>query len=67
MCTFDQAIFRLIDAGMITVKEGLRNADSVNDLRLQLKLNSRQAKKGDFFKGTDSLAMESLDEYTPKM
>lgn len=67
MCTFDQAIFRLIDAGLISVKEGLRNADSVNDLRLQLKLNSRQAKKGDFFQGTEELAMESLDEYTPKM
>jgi len=66
MCTFDQALFRLIDAKMITVKEGLRNADSVNDLRLQLKLNSKQAKKGDFFKGTEALAMESLDEYIPK-
>jgi len=62
MCTFDQALFRLIDAKMISVKEGLRNADSVNDLRLQLKLNSRHARKGDFFKGTETLAMESLDE-----
>ena len=52
---------------MISVKEGLRNADSVNDLRLQLKLNSRQAQKGDFFKGTDMLAMETIDEYIPKM
>lgn len=67
MCTFDQALFRLIDAKMITVKEGLRNADSVNDLRLQLKLNSRHAKKGDFYQGTEGLAMESLDEYTPKL
>jgi len=67
MCTFDQAIFRLIDAGLISVKEGLRNADSVNNLRLQLKLNSRQAKKGDFFQGTEELAMESLDGYTPKL
>jgi len=66
MCTFDQALFRLIDAKMITVKEGLRNADSVNDLRLKLKLNSRQAKKGDLFKGTESLRMESLGDYTPK-
>ena len=62
MCSFDQALFRLIDAKMISVKEGLRNADSVNDLRLQLKLNSRHARKGDFFKGTETLAMESLDE-----
>ena len=67
MCTFDQAIFRLIDAGLISVKEGLRNADSINDLRLQLKLNSRQAKKGDFFRGTEELVMESIDDYTPKM
>ena len=67
MCTFDQALFRLIDANMISVKEGLRNADSVNDLRLQLKLNSRQAQKGDFFKGTETLAMETLDDYTPKL
>lgn len=67
MCTFDQALFRLIDARMITVKEGLRNADSVNDLRLQLKLNSRHAKKGDFFKGTDTLAMEDLDSFEPRL
>lgn len=66
MCTFDQALFRLIDAKMITVKEGLRNADSVNDLRLQLKLNSRQAKSGDFFKGTEDLVMEDLDHYDPR-
>jgi len=67
MCTFDQALFRLIDSRMITVKEGLRNADSVNDLRLQLKLNSRQAKSGDFYKGTESLAMEDLDSYEPRL
>jgi len=67
MCTFDQALFRLIDAKMISVKEGLRNADSVNDLRLQLKLHSKQSKKGDFFKGTETLAMESLESYVPKV
>jgi twitching motility protein PilU len=66
MCTFDQALFRMIDAKMISVKEGLRNADSVNDLRLKLKLNSRQAQKGDFFKGTETLAMETIDEYVPR-
>ena len=67
MCTFDQALFRLIDARMISVKEGLRNADSVNDLRLQLKLNSRHAKQGDFYRGTEDLAIESLDDYKPRM
>jgi len=67
MCTFDQALFRMIDAKMISVKEGLRNADSVNDLRLQLKLNSSQAKKGDFYKGTEAMAMEDLDSYEPRL
>ncbi|HIO97690.1 MAG TPA: PilT/PilU family type 4a pilus ATPase [Leucothrix sp.] len=62
MCTFDQALFRLIDAKMISVQEGLRNADSINDLRLQLKLNSRHSKKSDFFKGTDGMSIETVDE-----
>jgi twitching motility protein PilU len=62
MCTFDQALFRLIDSKMISVTEGLRNADSVNDLRLQLKLNSRQAKKGDFFKGTEGMVVEAIED-----
>ncbi len=38
MITFDEAIFRLIKSGEVTVEEGMRNADSVNDLRLSLKL-----------------------------
>ena len=62
MCTFDQALFRLIDAKMISVQEGLRNADSINDLRLQLKLNSRHSNKSDFFKGTDGMSIETVDE-----
>jgi len=60
MCTFDQALFHLIDAGMITVQEGMRHADSVNDLRLQLKLKSRKSKSSDFFKGTDNLSIEDI-------
>jgi twitching motility protein PilU len=42
MQTFDQALFALIEEGAITVEEGLRNADSVNDLRLRLKLESKR-------------------------
>ncbi|PWQ93148.1 PilT/PilU family type 4a pilus ATPase [Leucothrix arctica] len=60
MCTFDQALFQMIDAGLITVQEGMRNADSINDLRLQLKLHSRKAKGGDFFEGTDSMSIEDV-------
>jgi twitching motility protein PilU len=47
MQTFDQSLFELIQAEKISVEEGLRHADSVNNLRLQLKLeNSYDLKKG---------------------
>ncbi|MEE9302998.1 MAG: PilT/PilU family type 4a pilus ATPase [Thiotrichaceae bacterium] len=60
MCTFDQTLFRLIDSGIIDVKEGLRHADSINDLRLQLKLNGREAKVTDVFKGTEEMSVEPV-------
>jgi twitching motility protein PilU len=41
MQTFDQALFDLHEAGHISYEDALRNADSVNDLRLQVKLNSK--------------------------
>jgi twitching motility protein PilU len=41
MQTFDQALFDLHEAGLITYEDALRNADSVNDLRLHIKLNSK--------------------------
>jgi twitching motility protein PilU len=41
MQTFDQALFDLHESGMISYEDALRNADSVNDLRLQIKLNSK--------------------------
>jgi len=41
MQTFDQALFDLHEAGMIAYEDALRNADSVNDLRLNIKLNSK--------------------------
>jgi twitching motility protein PilU len=53
MQTFDDALFDLIEAGAISAEEGLRNADSVNDLRLKLKLESQDAKKQDLTEGAD--------------
>jgi len=41
MLTFDQALFDLHEAEQISYEDALRNADSVNDLRLQIKLNSK--------------------------
>ncbi len=41
MVTFDQALFDLHEKELISYEDALRNADSVNDLRLQIKLNSK--------------------------
>ena len=43
MQTFDQALFDLYESHLVTYEDALRNADSVNDLRLQIKLNSQRA------------------------
>lgn len=60
MQTFDQALFDLIEHKHISVAEGFRHADSVNDLRINLKLKSRFSKDNDFFRGTDELAIEPI-------
>ncbi len=44
MQTFDQSLFNLIEAGLISYDDALRNADSVNDLRLRVKLEGKEAK-----------------------
>ncbi len=45
MQTFDQALFDLYEAGRISYEDALRNADSVNDLRLNIKLNSKRTER----------------------
>jgi twitching motility protein PilU len=42
MKTFDQALFELYEGGHITYEEALRNADSKNELRLRVKLESKR-------------------------
>ena len=54
MQTFDQALFDLYESGRIAYEDALRNADSVNDLRLNIKLNSRRGVR-DLHKGTENL------------
>ncbi|MCX7228468.1 MAG: PilT/PilU family type 4a pilus ATPase [Burkholderiales bacterium] len=54
MQTFDQAIFDLYEAGKVTYEDALRNADSVNDLRLNIKLNSKRSIR-DLNAGTEHL------------
>ncbi len=57
MQTFDQSLFDLYEANMITYEDALRNADSVNDLRLQIKLGSQRAKRTDLAEGTEHLTI----------
>lgn len=42
MWTFDQHLFQLFEAGQIDFTEALRHADSQNELRLNIKLNSKR-------------------------
>jgi len=45
MKTFDQALFELYESRMISYEEALRNADSKNELRLRIKLESKREDK----------------------
>ena len=54
MQTFDQALFELYEAHKIGYEDALRNADSVNDLRLNIKLNSKRSSR-DLNRGTEHL------------
>ncbi|MDQ5888141.1 MAG: PilT/PilU family type 4a pilus ATPase [Neisseriaceae bacterium] len=55
MQTFDQALFDLHETGQISYEDALRNADSVNDLRLKIKLDSKDSKNRDVMEGIDHL------------
>ena len=57
MQTFDQALFDAYETNQITYENALRNADSVNDLRLQIKLNSQRGKTQDLSAGTENLSI----------
>jgi twitching motility protein PilU len=57
MQTFDQALFDLYEADKISYEDALRNADSLNDLRLAIKLNSKNAKNLDLAAGTRHLGI----------
>lgn len=60
MITFDEAIFELIKSGQVTMEEGMRNADSVNDLRLRIKLDESGSGMAD--EDAESSGLELKDE-----
>ena len=57
MQTFDQALFDAFEAGLVTYEDALRNADSQNDLKLNIKLNSQRARTTDLAAGTEHLTL----------
>ncbi len=67
MKTFDQALFDLHEEDLITYDEALRNADSMNELRLQIKLEGKAAKSGDRLVGLEHLDLVNDDERSGMM
>ena len=59
MQTFDQSLFDLYEQRLISIEEALRNADSKNELRLRVKLES---KRRDAFVGEDASHLRIVDE-----
>jgi twitching motility protein PilU len=57
MQTFDQALYDAYEADLITYEDALRNADSLNDLRLQIKLNSQRGRSPDLAAGTENFSI----------
>ena len=57
MQTFDQSLFDLYENQLVTYEDAIRNADSVNDLRLQIKLNSQRARSQDLSAGTEHMTI----------
>jgi twitching motility protein PilU len=58
MRTFDQALFELYETGFISYEDALRNADSKNELRLRVKLESKRENKNPEDGGTLALLEE---------
>ena len=53
MQTFDQSLFDAFEENLISYDDAVRFADSANDLRLQIKLNSKRATSLDLAAGTE--------------
>jgi twitching motility protein PilU len=63
MQTFDMALFDLYESGQITYEDALRSADSMNELRLKIKLEGKDSRGHDALGDMDGLAI--LDKDSP--
>ena len=66
MKTFDQALFDLYEADRITYEDALRAADSMNELRLKIKLEGKASKGRDKLAGLDHLSLEETAAEDPQ-
>jgi twitching motility protein PilU len=57
MQTFDQALYDLYRSGIISAEDALRNADSFNDLRLNIKLHVKDIQQDGQISGLDRLGI----------
>src|SRR5476649_610197 len=65
MQTFDQALFDLYEEGAISYEDALRNADSVNELRLKIKLESKESKDKDVRSEERRVGKECRSRWSP--
>ncbi len=64
MQTFDKALYRLVESGRISMDEALKNADSPNNLRLNLSLNREQPDTKTTLAGLSLIDKEDRNEGT---
>ena len=66
MQTFDQALFDLYDSGQIGYEEAIRNSDSANELRLQIKLKSKRGEQSESSSSNGFKLVEDEEEAPKK-
>ncbi len=66
MQTFDQSLFQLFEDGLIEYDDCIRAADSGNDLRLKIKLESSRGEKGELGDSLTDVSFSSLNTPTSK-
>ncbi len=62
MQTFDQSLFHLYEADLITYEDAIKNAESENDLRLAIKLRGKDAAKTEFGETLANVEIQEEDD-----
>ncbi|MEA1890496.1 MAG: PilT/PilU family type 4a pilus ATPase [Pseudomonadota bacterium] len=62
MQTFDQSLFQLFEDGLIEYDDAIRAADSGNDLRLKIKLESSRSESGELGDSLTDVSFSSLNQ-----